>query len=228
VSIVPGSHGGQDAVEEVQLAHFSVKEYLLNYQVQGFLHAEASIVIAQTCLAYLHSLKEDGVAIIKSQFPLAKYAAEIWMDHTGPAEVSKDVVAAAVSFLENDVLFRLWTRLYQPDKPLDEKPGTTQACCLYFACLAGLTETVRVLLSNNRSVNTQGGRYGNALHAASLNDHKDIVRLLLDKEADVNTQGGDYGTALQAASAQGHEDIVSLFLNANHELPPRSKRRRIV
>ncbi|KAH7196238.1 hypothetical protein BKA60DRAFT_625831 [Fusarium oxysporum] len=213
VSIVHGSHGGQDAVEELQLVHFSVKEYLLKCQVQGFLHAEASIVITQTCLAYLNSLEEDGVAMIKSQFPLAKYAAEIWMDHARPAEVSKDVVVAAASFLENDVVFRQWTRLYQPDRPWDEEPGITRASCLYFACLTGITETVKVLLSNNRNVNIQGGKYGTALQAASVGCHKGIVRLLLNEGADVNAQGGDYGTALQAASFFGHKEIVRLLLD---------------
>ncbi|KAJ0133227.1 hypothetical protein HZ326_23694 [Fusarium oxysporum f. sp. albedinis] len=213
VSIVHGSHGDQDAVEELQLAHFSVKEYLLNYQVQGFLHAEASIAITQTCLAYLNSLEEGGVAIIKSQFPLAEYAAKIWMDHTGPAEVSKDIVAAAVSFLENDELFRLWTRLYQPDWPWVQRPNRTQASCLYIACLAGLTETVRVLLSTNRNVNAQGGYYGTALQAASAKGRKEVVRLLLDEGADVNAQGGRYGGALQAASGEGHTEIVRLLLN---------------
>ncbi|KAI3570622.1 hypothetical protein IWW34DRAFT_825064 [Fusarium oxysporum f. sp. albedinis] len=244
VSIVHGSHGDQDAVEELQLAHFSVKEYLLNYQVQGFLHAEASIAITQTCLAYLNSLEEGGVAIIKSQFPLAEYAAKIWMDHTGPAEVSKDIVAAAVSFLENDELFRLWTRLYQPDWPWVQRPNRTQASCLYIACLAGLTETVRVLLSTNRNVNAQGGyygtalqaasakgrkevgadvntqedHYGTALQAASAKGHEDIVRLLLYEKADVNAQGGEYGTALRVASAKGHEEIVRLLLNGGADV----------
>ncbi|RKK58517.1 hypothetical protein BFJ69_g17388 [Fusarium oxysporum] len=213
VSIVQGPHGSQDAVEELQLAHFSVKEYLLNYQIQGFLHAEASIVIAQTCLTYLTSLENCGVAMIKSQFPFAKYAAKIWMDHTGPAEVSKDVVAAAVSFLENDVLFRLWTRLYQLDWPLVEEPGITQASCLYFACLAGLTETVKVLLSNNRNVNTQGGHYGNAFQAASSKGHKEVVIRLLNERAAFNAQGGEYGTALQAVSFFGHKEIVRLLLD---------------
>ncbi|EXK76210.1 hypothetical protein FOQG_19040 [Fusarium oxysporum f. sp. raphani 54005] len=213
VSIVHGPHSGQGAVEEVQLAHFSVKEYLLNYQVQGFLHAEASIAITQTCLAYLNSLGQDDVAMIKSQFPLAKYAAEIWMDHAGPAEVSKDVVAAAVSFLENDVLFRLWTRLYQPDKPWLVEPETTQASCLYFASFAALTKTVRVLLLNNRNVDEQGGYYGNALEVASLNGDEEIVRRLLDEEADVNAQGGSYGSALRAASDGGHVGIVRLLLD---------------
>ncbi|KAI8405778.1 hypothetical protein FOFC_13239 [Fusarium oxysporum] len=204
-----------------------IKKYLLNYQVRGFLHAEASIVSTQTCLAYLDSLEEEGVAIIKSQLPLAKYAAKIWMDYTGPAEVSKDVVAAAVSFLENDVLFRLWTRLYQPDMPWLVEPGTTNASCLYFACFAGLTETVRVLLSTNRNVNSQGGYYGNSLQAASYGGHKEVVRLLLDKEADVNAQRSHYGNALEAASSEGHEGIVSLLWNAKYKLSP-SKRRRIV
>ncbi|RKK95801.1 hypothetical protein BFJ71_g8267 [Fusarium oxysporum] len=213
VSIVHGSHGGQDAVEEVQLAHFSVKEYLLNYQVQGFLHAEASIVITQTCLAYLSSLEEDGIVKIKSQFPLARHAAEIWMYHTGLAEVSRDIVAAAIGFLENNALFRLWTRLYQPDRPWATEPGTTQAPCLYFACLAGLTETVKVLLSNNWNVNAEGGEYRNALQAASVGGHVVIVRLLLNKEADVNAQGGEYGNALHAASLKGHAVIVRLLLN---------------
>ncbi|KAJ9412649.1 hypothetical protein FOXG_17298 [Fusarium oxysporum f. sp. lycopersici 4287] len=213
VSIVQGPHGGEDAVEEVQLAHFSVKEYLLSYQVQGFLHAEASIVITQTCLTYLTSLKKGSVAIIKSQFPLAKYAAKVWMDHTRPAQVSSDIVAEAVSFLENDVLFRLWTRLYQLDWPLVEEPGTTQASCLYFACLGGLTETVKVLLSNNRNVNAQGGRYGTALQAASAEGYKEIVRLLLDKNADINARSGLYGTALYAASYGGHKEIVRLLLD---------------
>ncbi|EGU86437.1 hypothetical protein FOXB_03045 [Fusarium oxysporum f. sp. conglutinans Fo5176] len=239
VSIVQGSHGSQDAVEELQLAHFSVKEYLLNYQVQGFLHAEASIVIAQTCLTYLTSLENCGVAMIKSQFPFAKYAAKIWMDHTGPAEVSKDVVAAAVSFLENDVSFWLWTRLHQPDRPWLEEPSRTDASCLYFACLAGLKETVRVLLSTDKNVNATGGSYGNALQAASLNGHKEIkadvnaqggyfgnalqaasdggheevVRMLLDKGADVNAQGGICGNSLQAASFQGHKEIIRLLLD---------------
>ncbi|KAH7124928.1 hypothetical protein B0J13DRAFT_646926 [Dactylonectria estremocensis] len=200
VSIVRGSHYGRDGVEELQLAHFSVKEYLLNYTVQGFLDAEASIVITQTCLTYLNCLEEDSVAIIKSRFPLVRYAAKVWMGHTGPAEVSKDIVTAAVSFLENDTLFRQWTRLYQPDSPWNNDPGRTQASCLYFACFAGLTETVKVLLSNNSNVNAQGGRYGNALCAASAGGHREIVQLLLDKQADVNAQGGGYGNALQAAS----------------------------
>jgi hypothetical protein len=62
-------------------------------------------------------------------------------------------------------------------------------------------------------VNAQGGRYGDALYAASARGHEAIVKLLLDKGAEVNAQGGQYGNALQAASARGHEAIVKLLLD---------------
>ena len=58
----------------------------------------------------------------------------------------------------------------------------------------------------------QGGRYGNALYAASSNGHQEIDKLLIDKGADVNAQGGFYGNALQAVSSDGHQDIVKLLI----------------
>jgi ankyrin repeat protein len=61
--------------------------------------------------------------------------------------------------------------------------------------------------------NAQGGRYDNALQAASVYGNE-TVRLLLDARADVNAQGGDYGNALQAASAGGHEKVVQMLLDA--------------
>jgi hypothetical protein len=39
-------------------------------------------------------------------------------------------------------------------------------------------------------VNAQGGKYGNALQAASWGGNKKVVQLLLDKSAEANAQGG--------------------------------------
>lgn len=44
-------------------------------------------------------------------------------------------------------------------------------------------------------INARGGRYGNALQAASFRGHENVVKMLLDAGADVNTQGGKYGNA---------------------------------
>jgi ankyrin repeat domain-containing protein 50 len=67
---------------------------------------------------------------------------------------------------------------------------------------------VQLLLDRGADVNAQGGRYSNALQAASAGGDEKVVQLLLDKGADVNVQGGHYGNALQAASAGGHEKVV--------------------
>jgi ankyrin repeat protein len=71
---------------------------------------------------------------------------------------------------------------------------------------------VTQLLEKGADVNAQGGRYGNALQAASYGGHDSIVTLLLEKGADVNAQGGIYCNALPAASDGGHDSVVTLLL----------------
>lgn len=70
---------------------------------------------------------------------------------------------------------------------------------------------LELLLSRAADVNIQGGKYGNALQAASALGSVRAVMLLLDRGADINVQGGEYGTALQAAKSKGHERIVELL-----------------
>jgi hypothetical protein len=70
----------------------------------------------------------------------------------------------------------------------------------------------KLLLSKGADINAQGGRYGNALQAASEQGHDKIVELLLSKGADVNAQGGRYGNALQTASLYGYDKIIKILL----------------
>ncbi|KAG4034505.1 hypothetical protein MFRU_003g04650 [Monilinia fructicola] len=77
---------------------------------------------------------------------------------------------------------------------------------------------VKLLLEAKADVNAQGGRYGNALQAASCGGNETIVKLLLEAKADVNAQGGEYGNALQAASYRGDEEIVKLLLEAKADV----------
>jgi ankyrin repeat protein len=53
-----------------------------------------------------------------------------------------------------------------------------------------------MLLNKGAEVNAQGGRYGNALEAASDRGYEQVVKMLLDKGAEVNAQGGEYDNAL--------------------------------
>ncbi|KAF4448252.1 Pfs, NACHT and Ankyrin domain protein, partial [Fusarium austroafricanum] len=197
-------------VNELRLAHFSVKEYLL--EQAEFDLENASIVITRTCLTYLSDVKSK-CSTIRSDFPMARYAAESWMDYAVLAETSEDILRSTVSFLRDETTFQRWCRLYQADREWDNEPGPPRASRLYYACLGGLSWAARDLTTEGADVNSQGGGYGNALQAASFKGNPEVVQLLLDKGADVNAQGGEYGNALQAASLEGNLEVVQLLLD---------------
>ncbi|KAH7187156.1 hypothetical protein DER44DRAFT_845110 [Fusarium oxysporum] len=131
-----------ETVEELHLAHFSVKEYLLQ-QAQFDLES-ASNVITRTCLTYLGDIK-NNCSTIRSDFPMARYAAEYWTEYAVSAETSEDIVRITISFLRDETTFQRWCRLYQADRRRDHKPGPPRASRLYYACLGGLSWAVRDL-----------------------------------------------------------------------------------
>nr|XP_036584421.1 uncharacterized protein CTRU02_05496 [Colletotrichum truncatum]KAF6793939.1 hypothetical protein CTRU02_05496 [Colletotrichum truncatum] len=210
-SIAEFSRDGK-VTKAIQLAHFSVKEYLVGKD--QFQLPTASITITWTCLTYLKDvIKITGtVERIKAEFPLARHAAEVWMEHAKEGEISESIVQESTNFLRDDKTFQCWGRLYQPDREWYEDPGRPTGSRLYYSCHEGLQKVTRSLLEQAADVNAQGGLFGNALQAASSQGHQEIVQLLLEKGADVNAQGGEYGNALQAASFQGHQDIVQRLL----------------
>ncbi|RKK66726.1 hypothetical protein BFJ69_g15146 [Fusarium oxysporum] len=197
-------------VEELHLAHFSVKEYLLK-QAQFSLES-ASIVITRTCLTYLGDIK-NNCSTTRSDFPMARYAAEYWTEYAVSAETSEEIVRTTVSFLRDETTFQRWCRLYQADCWWDHEPGPPRAPRLYYACLAGLAGAARDLTTERADVNAQGGWLGNALQAASYEGNLEVVQLLLGNGADVNAEGGRLGNALQAASINGNRGIVQLLLD---------------
>jgi ankyrin repeat protein len=72
-------------------------------------------------------------------------------------------------------------------------------------------KVVEVLLDNGADVNTQGGKYGNALQAASHMGNDKVVKMLLKKGADVNAPAGFHASALDAASAGGHRRVEQIL-----------------
>lgn len=194
--------------KELHLAHFSVKEYLL--EQNQFTVTAASISITQTCLAYLIDI-DGSHRLIKQGFPMATRAAELWTGHATLAQASEDLFLVTVRFLEQEATFQRWARLYQADRTWDDNPGPLRGSRLFFASFVGLIAPARVLIDKGADVNTQGGKYGNALQAASLGGHQEIVKLAHDMEAGVNAQGGHYGNALVAALFGDHQETVKLL-----------------
>ncbi|KAF5972070.1 Pfs, NACHT ankyrin domain-containing protein [Fusarium bulbicola] len=195
--------------EELHLAHFSVKEYLV--KGDQFNITIASISITRTCLTYLTDINGSHKKI-QQDFPMARYAAEVWTGYATLAQGSEDIARATVRFLEEEATFQRWTRLYQPDRGWERNPGHPRASRLYYACFIGLVAPVRDLIGKGADINAQGGEYGNSLSVAAVEGHQEIVTLLLAQGADVNAQGGRYGNALQAATIGGHQEIVTLLL----------------
>lgn len=72
-------------------------------------------------------------------------------------------------------------------------------------------KVVKILLTKGANINAQGGKYGNALQAASYIGNDRVVKLLLEEGADVNCQGGFYRSAINAASAGSHSGVMQIL-----------------
>ena len=143
-------------------------------------------------------------------FPLAEYAAKYWISHfRSLGNEWDDIQRKLVMNLfqpQNNAPFISWLHLWDIDYPFlpPQWRGTrVKSSAIYYASFAGLLPAVQALIENGADVNAQGGKYGNALQAASCEGHEAIVSMLLEKGVDVNAQGGKYGNALQAALFRG-------------------------
>ncbi|KAH8678369.1 ankyrin repeat protein [Xylariales sp. PMI_506] len=214
-------------ITEIQLAHFSVKEYLTSDRLResvandfekDFEESTARASIAEVCLSYQLNLARINQTYsldqIESLYPLAKYSARYWASHAMIAETySKTSLTLAMELFFNQTSFEICCQLYSPDRYSQKNQST-----LYYASSMGLFYSVQELIHKGADVNAQGGHYGNALQAASSRGHEAVVQLLLEKGADVNAQGGNYGNALQAASERGYEAVVQLLLEKGADI----------
>lgn len=198
-------------VEELHLAHFSVKEYLLE-QAQFNIHS-ASIVITKTCLTYLSDISGEN-STLKDDFPMAQFSVNLWRRDAVRAEDSEETVESITNFLQDEKSFRRWIYLYGSRFP-KQYMGTYGAQKLYYACFFNLVVTVRYLLAEGADVNAQCGRHGSALQAASARGHLEVIEMLIEAGVDINAKFntyGIYGSVLQAASAGGHLEVMRLLL----------------
>ncbi|KZL87248.1 pfs domain-containing protein, partial [Colletotrichum incanum] len=219
--ITRDDNDGESEVKELQLAHFSVKKYLLSDRVEQaisgtFRETLARASITEICLAYLLELEYSlSPARLRQSYPLAQYAAQYWMSHAVEADTSR-VDTLIREFCQRKHSSKTFYQLHDPDQPWIKELGefeTSDAPMLYYIALRGITCAIEEMLKNGADVNAEGGEYGNALQAASYNGHKEIVQTLLDKGADVNAQGGHFGNALQAASFEGHQAVVETIIS---------------
>ncbi|KAH6655699.1 hypothetical protein BKA67DRAFT_534614 [Truncatella angustata] len=217
-------------IVEIQLAHFSVQEYLISGRVKGHIASElsrsnASAALSAVCLSYLLSLDHSHQPKeARENYPLAQYSAKYWPKYAAIAEQSARMHLPLIrEYFSSKSTMNFCNRIYNHDEPLERiglRPKKSPNS-LYYASLTGLIYSTQALIDDGADVNARDGYYGNALQAASAKGHKAIVRILVDQGADVNAQGGDYGNALQAASFKGNEAIVKILVDQGADVNAR-------
>ncbi|KAF1930669.1 HET-domain-containing protein [Didymella exigua CBS 183.55] len=215
----------------IALAHYSVQEYLVSDRIKqgeakqySIQEVECNNVLTRGCLLYLNQFQQPLSQETLETSALARYAAEFWSSHLRKAgdEAEGSVLAMSLMSADNPA-YLSWIQLWDPDnswrQPQLSKSLESIATPLYYAAQLGLNRITRLLLDRGADVNSQGGEYGNALQAASVEGEEQVVKMLLDRGADVNAQGGEYGSALQAALYGGHEQVVKMLLDAGAHHP---------
>jgi ankyrin repeat protein len=217
-----------EEIEEIKLAHYSVKEYLISDRIKPKLastfcmtHITAHRYIAESCLLYIMSYdyienKSNSDEDLED-FPLLEYACRFWHTHARASQHKMKLSFCDLVFklFVSDSWLSTWLRVYHPEKPWFcpfSKWVYGFGSPLYYASYLGLYCVLTKLIDSGVDVNVQGGDFDTALQAASIAGHEQIVQRLLEGGADVNAFGGHFGTALQAASNAGHAQIVQRLL----------------
>ncbi|KAF5364466.1 hypothetical protein D9758_010707 [Tetrapyrgos nigripes] len=220
-------YGRKQTVMTVQLAHPSVKDYLLSevaiQSASGYFQMNSALVhevICQTCIIYL--LCCGHVSIDVEKYALAHYASKYWFLHSNETKEESSAILNLSYQLLNSTqpAYYNWLNVYTPDT-WDNKPRGI-AKPLYYASYIGLKSVVVYMLKDDNvdmykktenvaDINGKGGHEGNALQAANYGGHLEVVKLLCEGGTDVNAQGGRYRNALQAASHGGHLEVVKLL-----------------
>jgi ankyrin repeat protein len=225
---------GEDGGQVVQFSHFSVKEYLASSRIGGssadisrfhILLEPAHTILAKACLGVLMRLgdlvDEDNV---EDKFPLARYAAEHWVDHARFENVWSHIREGIEDLFDRDKPYlAAWLQVHDIDSfsedflPSFADPThkrSNAATPLYYAVLCGFHDLAEQLtIKHPQQVNAIGGYYVSPLGAALSRGYLKTAKILYERGAEVDVQGSDNRTPLRAASRSGHLEIVQWLLS---------------
>ncbi|EWC45586.1 hypothetical protein DRE_05444 [Drechslerella stenobrocha 248] len=218
VTVSTHTSSNEVEVQIVQLAHFSVKEYLLSGEVGTesgvsrfcFSGKIAHKSIADMSLIYLldfnHGERLKDVGGI-NQFPFIAYASQFWVRHWQEFKADREGHDSG----KMNSVGTLWERFFDSEEP-SSYINALQIC--------DPDQDIRYSLSafgiephGSLSDYPAPGYY-----AARMGDPGICEWLFRSGRWDLNTIGGTLGQAIQASSLLGHEAVVKFLLKNGAEV----------
>jgi ankyrin repeat protein len=226
-SIYSGTSSHELTEQYVQLAHYSVKEYLISDRIQqsrarnyGIEAASCNDFLAQSCIAYI-THPNDRIPFSDEQpegFELANYAFMYWQAHVQAAGKMTGALGRRIMdfFLPGNDSYTAWAQRpwamgwgVNPPKAFYGVDGdqfvfgdaakNESPSPLHIAVCFGWESIVEQVLASGADINSTSESIGTPLYVAASVPNEKIVQYLLDAGADVNVLGGKLGGALQAA-----------------------------
>jgi ankyrin repeat protein len=223
----------------VQFSHFSVKEYLTSPRLAqsggdvSRFHFDlnaAHTVMAQACLGTLLRLDEHTGNGGSQGFPLAKYAAQHWVEHAQFEDVSSLVQDGMDDLFDGSKpYFAAWLRVHDIDErwPNLFNFKYSVGSPLYYAAFCGFHDLAKRLITKHpEQVNAFGGMVIAPLSAALSRRHFGVADLLWKHGAVVDHRDQDGWTPLHATAHGKSVDIMRWLLdhganaNAQTDRPP--------
>ena len=219
----------------VELAHFSVKEYLISERIktqkpQKFWlpKIQSHELIAAGCLAYiLHFEGKDDLFIdidtfshkSLEKYPLMDYACWCWTKHAGIADSYQGILKdLGLEFLRRSDLRKVWFREFHSGPLLDTREEEPECIPpLFIAASIGILEIVQTLLESGHDANERCP-LGTALETAATQGHDTVLRILLENGADPNLLGRDNYPPLQAAARFGTVESVKALIDSGADI----------
>ncbi|RYC89265.1 hypothetical protein BFJ63_vAg7867 [Fusarium oxysporum f. sp. narcissi] len=207
-----------DSTSVLQLAHSSVKEFILSCprtELDGLLtKSTARLTITEICLVYFlemnYSLSHEELMRTHHLLP---FAVERWIrDASYHWSRLKTFTHLSMELFSNHLLFKRWGGLIE--KRYNEKRPWSIAGSLepeFYASWSGDQNCVKKLLDARATGDTTTLNLDPALYFASAFGHLETVALLIREGADVNAKGSKQNVLCTAIKA-GHKDIIALLI----------------
>ena len=232
IAIVP-----RNDTRVVQFSHFSVKEYLTSSRLAHSANGEVSrfridlepahTIMAQACLATLLQLDEHAGKSVVRLSPLAKYAAQHWVDHAQFKKVSSRVRDGMDDLFDGSKPhFAAWLKVHNIDESwyLFSDGSDDVHSPLYYAAFCGFYDVAEhLIMQHPERVNARGGRILAPLPAALYKKHFRVANLLYSHGAIVDVRGDAGWTPLHVASFVGQVDIMRWLLDHGADPNARAK-----